>query len=55
MEQKLISIIIPVYNAEKTLRRCLDSVKKQNYSKYEVIIIDDGHLSSKVRITICST
>lgn len=42
MEQKLISIIIPVYNAEKTLRSCLDSVKKQNYSKYEVIIIDDG-------------
>ena len=37
-----ISIIIPVYNAEKTLRRCLDSILRQEYRDYEIIIINDG-------------
>lgn len=36
------SIIIPVYNAEKTLRRCLDSVKQQIYTDFEVIMVNDG-------------
>lgn len=36
-----ITIIIPVYNAEKTLKKCLYSVKKQNYKNYEVVIVDD--------------
>ncbi|MEA4888121.1 MAG: glycosyltransferase family 2 protein [Clostridiaceae bacterium] len=37
-----VSIIIPVYNAERTLRRCLDSILKQTYKDYEIIIINDG-------------
>lgn len=37
-----ISVIIPVYNAEKTLRRCLDSVFSQTYKNIEVLCIDDG-------------
>lgn len=38
----LISIIIPVYNSEKFLRECLDSVLNQIYDSYEVILVDDG-------------
>lgn len=36
------SIIIPVYNAEGTLRRCLDSLEKQTFSDYELLLINDG-------------
>ncbi len=38
----LISVIIPCYNAEKTLARCLSSVLQQSYDRLEIIIIDDG-------------
>lgn len=40
------SIVIPVYNAEKSLRRCLESVKAQTFKDYEVIIVDDGSTDS---------
>lgn len=42
MEQKLISVIIPVYKVEKYLRRCLDSVTGQTYENLEIVLIDDG-------------
>lgn len=38
----MISIIVPVYNAQSTLRRCLDSILSQDYTDYEVLVIDDG-------------
>ena len=38
----MISIIIPVYNSEVTLRRCLDSLISQSISDWELILIDDG-------------
>lgn len=46
-----VSIIIPVYNAEKTLTRCLESVLSQTDNDYEVIIIDDG--STDGSLSIC--
>ena len=37
-----ISIIIPVYNVEKYIRQCLDSIRNQTYIDFEVILVDDG-------------
>ena len=37
-----VSVIIPVYNGEKYLRECLNSVLRQSYRNLEVIIINDG-------------
>lgn len=38
----LISVIVPIYNAEKYLVRCLDSIVAQNYDKLEIILVNDG-------------
>lgn len=38
----LISIIIPIYNVEKYLNRCLDSVMKQSFQDIEIILVNDG-------------
>lgn len=60
-----VSVVIPVYNAEKYLNRCIESVLNQTYSYLEIIIIDDGskdnsksicehYASLDSRITVCS-
>lgn len=46
-----ISLIIPVYNGEKYLRRCLDSVAGQTFRDMEIIVVDDG--SSDGSLAIC--
>ena len=38
----LVSIIVPVYKAELTLHRCVDSLMKQTYTKIEIVLVDDG-------------
>lgn len=45
-----ISIIIPVYNSEKFLNKCLDSIVNQTFKDFEVIIIDDGSTDSSIKI-----
>ena len=44
------SIIIPVYNVEKYIKECLDSLKKQTYQDFEVIIINDGTKDKSMEI-----
>lgn len=46
------SIIIPVYNAQKYLNRCLDSLRLQSFSDYEVLLIDDDSTDGSFQICI---
>ena len=46
----LISVIIPVYNGEKFLRDCLDSVLNQTYKNLQIILVDDGSTDSSGQI-----
>lgn len=46
----LISIIVPVYNSEKYLCRCIQSIQKQNYSNIEIIMVDDGSTDESGKI-----
>lgn len=46
MEQKLVTVVIPVYNVEKYLDRCLESITKQSYRNLEIILVDDASLDS---------
>ena len=47
---KLLSIIIPVYNGEKYIEKCLDSVLSQTYSNIEIIIINDGSTDNSYQL-----
>ena len=44
------SIIIPVYNVEKYIKKCLESIKKQTYKNFEVIIVNDGSKQNEKEI-----
>lgn len=48
----LVSIIIPVYNAEKFLKKCIESVISQSYEKIELILVNDGSTDNSE--TICN-
>ena len=41
-QEDLISIIVPIYNVEKYLNACIDSIINQTYTNIQVIVIDDG-------------
>ena len=44
-----VSIIVPVYNAEACLRRCVESVLNQEYADFELLLADDGSRDSSQR------
>lgn len=50
MKMPLISVIVPVYNKEYCIRRCLDSIINQTYQNIEILIIDDGSTDASSKI-----
>ncbi len=46
----MISVLVPVYNVEKYLRRCLDSILCQTYTDYEIVLVDDGSTDTSGQI-----
>ena len=38
----VISVVVPIFNSEKTIIRCINALKKLNYKKFEIILVDDG-------------
>lgn len=51
MHQELISIIVPIFNTEKHLHQCLDSILSQSYENFECLLINDG--STDASASIC--
>ena len=45
-----LSVIVPVYNTERFLRRCIESILNQNVEKCELILINDGSTDSSGKI-----
>lgn len=49
-EKALLSVIVPMYNVEKYLKTCIDSIEKQTYSPIEIILVDDGSIDRTLQI-----
>lgn len=47
---KLVSVIVPVYNAENYLSKCIDSILEQSYSEIELILLNDGSKDNSLQI-----
>lgn len=50
MQNKMVSVILPVFNAERFLPQCLDSIFRQTYQEWELIAVDDGSKDRSLEI-----
>ena len=50
-QQPLVSIIVPIYNAQNHIARCLESIRRQTYQNLEIILLNDG--SKDVSLQVC--
>ena len=46
----LISVIVPIYNSEKYLEQCIESIINQKYSNLEIILVNDGSVDGSLKI-----
>ena len=47
---KNISVIVPIYNSEKYISRCIDSILNQEYKDFELLLINDGSTDNTINI-----
>ena len=52
MTNPLVSIIVPVYNAQNSVARCLESICSQTYQELEIIVLNDGSRMTALRSAI---
>ena len=48
--ERLVSIVVPVYNAEKYLKKCIQSIMGQSYQELEIILVNDGSVDQSKMI-----
>ena len=50
MSKPAISVIIPVYNAQDGIKRCVDSLLNQSFKNFEIILLNDGSKDNSLKI-----
>ena len=50
MPNRIVSIVVPVFNAQKYIKECIESIINQTYKDIQVIIVDDGSTDNSLKI-----